>query len=216
MTRGWLVPAVLLLAACTSSNSGTPSITDLSVTPTTTTTIPPTTSSSSTTSTTSTSTTTTTTTVPCPALGDTATKQSADPLQLSFLLGADIRTGDDVCHERIVIELQGEGEFPGWAVAYVPGPVTLGQSNETVEIAGNAILLVRMGMWMQDMEFRGYTGPTQIFPTNVDHIREMRMVDNWEGVSVWAIGLDEQYPFTVDVYDGPPRLVIDIQVREEP
>ena len=216
MTRGWLVPAVLLLAACTSSNSGTPSITDLSVTPTTTTTIPPTTSSSSTTSTTSTSTTTTTTTVPCPALGDTATKQSADPLQLSFLLGADIRTGDDACHERIVIELQGDGQFPGWTVAYVPGPVTLGESNETVEIAGNAILLVRMGMWMQDMEFHGYTGPTQIFPTNVDHIREMRMVDNWEGVSVWAIGLDEQYPFTVDVYDGPPRLVIDIQVREEP
>ena len=192
MTRGWLVPAVLLLAACTSSNSGTPSITDLSVTPTT------------------------TTTVPCPALGDTATKQSADPLQLSFLLGADIRTGDDACHERIVIELQGDGQFPGWTVAYVPGPVTLGESNETVEIAGNAILLVRMGMWMQDMEFHGYTGPTQIFPTNVDHIREMRMVDNWEGMTTWAIGLDDDYPFTVDVYDGPPRLVIDLQVREEP
>lgn len=151
-----------------------------------------------------------TTAAGCPTSGGTADVSSADPLLMSSLLGADIRTGAHPCYERVVIELMGAGTFPGWAVGYATDPVPLGQSGEGVSLLGAATLQVRMGMWMQSMEGGGYQGDFQLFPTNVVHVRELRLVDNFEGVSTWAIGLDAQYPFAVAVLHAPERLVIDI------
>lgn len=199
--------ALLFLAACSSdkSTSGTPAPVVSSTVPVTTTiaatTVPVTTTIAATTS----------TSAPCTVTGDVSKKESSDPLAMSSLVGADIRTGTHPCFERIVIELEGSGDFPGWWVEYVDDPVRLGESDEFVDIAGNATLLVRMGMWMQDMEGNGYPGPLQVFPTDVSHILELRNTENWEGVTLWAIGLDAQRPFTVSVLTGPPRLVIDVQ-----
>ena len=221
---------VLLLAACssdratdgaTAATSTGPGSTTSIVAPTTEgtdTTAPPTTTGTDTTASTVAPTTPTTpppaTTTPCPAVGDTATTTSSDPVAMSSLVGADIRVGDHPCYERVVIELAGSGDFPGWAAEYVSGPVYLGESDETVEIDGDATLLVRMGMWMPTMEGDGYSGPTDIFPTTVDHIVELRQTENWEGYSIWAIGVDAEYPFTVTVQHAPERLVIDFQVAE--
>lgn len=207
--------AITLFTAACGSDASSPTVpsaapsttsvptTSTSVAPTTTvTTVPP-----------STSTTvpaTTTTVEACSSSGDTLRKESDDPLAMSGLVGADIRAGAHPCFDRVVIELGGDGTFPGWWVEYVQDPVTLGESNETAFIAGAATLEVRMGMWMQSMEGVGYSGPTDIFPTVVDHIEEMRLTENWEGVTRWAIGVDETRPFTVSVLQGPPRLVIDI------
>lgn len=216
-----LAVVVLLLAACssnkasetTAASSTSAAVTTTSAVSTTTTASGSTTSAAPTTSpTTVAPATTTTTTVVCTAEGDTTRKQSADPLAMSGLVGVDIRTGAHPCFERVVIELGGDGPggFPGWGVAYVDDPVTLGESEETVYIEGDATLLVRMGMWMPDMEGNGWGGATDIFPTNVRHIQELRQIENWEGVSIWTIGLDGTYPFTVDVYTNPYRLVIDV------
>lgn len=60
----------------------------------------------------------------------------------------------------------------------------------------------------------GYSGPTDIGPTTVDHIVELRQTENWEGMTIWAIGVDEEYPFTVITEHAPERLVIDFQVVE--
>ena len=147
----------------------------------------------------------------CTVDGDLTTKESADPMLMSGMLGADIRTGRHDCYERVVVELLGGTNFPGWSIGYVNDPVSLGESGETVFIQGAATLRLRMGMWMQSMEGDGYQGEIQLFPTTVDHIVELRLVENWEGVSVWAIGLDQQYPFKVFVLHSPERLVIDVQ-----
>jgi hypothetical protein len=64
---------------------------------------------------------------------------------------------------------------------------------------------------MQNPEGQGYSGPTDIVPTNVSHILELRMIENFEGMSSWAIGLDAELPMTVTTLDDPPRLVIDLQ-----
>lgn len=217
----WFPVAVLLLAAC-SSDTATDGTSATSSSATTTsvavdTSVGTTTTAGGNTSTTATTTVTPTTapatTEPCVAEGDTARKESDDPLAMSGLVGTDIRTGAHPCFERVVIELggTGPGTFPGWWVEYVDDPVTLGESNETAFIEGDATLLVRMGMWMPNMDGEGWDGPTQLFPTNVSHILELRQTENWEGVSIWTIGLDGEYPFTVDVYEDPYRLVIDIQ-----
>lgn len=162
-----------------------------------------------TTSTTAGTATTTTVAGGCAAAGDLAAKHAADPLLMSGLTGADIRVGRHPCFERLVIELRGTGAFPGWTAEYVDDPVRLGESDEFTSIAGSATLLVRMGMWMQTMEGEGYQGATDLFPTTVDHVLEMRLTENWEGMSIWAIGLDTALPFTVTVLHTPERLVID-------
>ena len=153
---------------------------------------------------------TTAPTVPCAPTGDTYAKESEDPLAMSGLFGKDIRTGRHACFERVVIELQGSGDFPGWTVEYQDDPVVLEESNETVFLSGDATIVARFGAWMQTMESEGYSGPRDVFPTNVSDILELRLVENWEGVTRWAIGVDKERPFTVTQLTDPPRLVIDI------
>ncbi|MEQ1699286.1 MAG: hypothetical protein ABMA25_04205 [Ilumatobacteraceae bacterium] len=225
--RHLLPVVVLLLAACSSERAATPatsatgtgpgtSVTAPASTTGTDTTVPPTTTGTDTTASTVAPTTPPSppTTEQCRRLGDTAAKTSADPLAMSSMVGVDIRIGDHPCYERVVIELAGAGDFPGWSTEYVNGPVRLGESDEFVEIGGDATLLVRMGMWMPTMEGDGYSGPTDISPTTVDHIVELRQTENWEGMTIWAIGVDEEYPFTVTMQHAPERLVIDFQVVE--
>jgi hypothetical protein len=175
-----------------------------------------TTTATSTNSTSTNSTTTSTTTTPaCAVTGDTEAKTSGEPLTLSPLPGTDIQASARPCVEEITVRFESgttPSDFPGWSVEYVDDPVYLGESGETVDIAGDVTLLLRLGSWMPSMEGEGYAGPTDIVPTDVAHIVEMRQTSNFEGVTTWAIGLDAKYPFTVTVPDGPPRLVIQLQV----
>lgn len=133
------------------------------------------------------------------------------------MVGVDIRTGGHGCYERVVIEFAESGDpvpvwMPGWWVRYADGPVTLGESNETVDLAGDATLLITAAAWMPNMEYVGYDGPTQFVPDNVTHLLELRQVYNWEGYSTWAVGLDRERPFRVFTLTQPSRLVVDIGV----
>jgi hypothetical protein len=134
------------------------------------------------------------------------------PQQLSGLVGRDIRTGAHPCFERVVIELQGTGDFPGYRVEYVPDPVRLSPSDLIAQIEGDATLVVSVGAWMSNTEGEGYAGPQQIVPTNVQHIVELRLIENFEGMSMWAIGLDEQRGFRVSTLLEPPRIVVDVAI----
>lgn len=216
-----LAAALLLIAACSSDRSSSAGTTDSSETTDATdttdstsvdTTVPGSETTAATPTTASATTAVATTNPACTPTGDTDPKASADPLLMSSLVGVDIRTGTHPCFERVVIELGGSGGFPGWAVEYVDDPVRLGESDEFVEIAGAATLFVRMGMWMPSMEGDGYAGPIQVFPGNVPHILELRETENFEGMCIWSIGVQAEYPFTVDVLHAPERLVIDIYI----
>ena len=88
--------------------------------------------------------------------------------------------------------------------------MTLSPSDETVEIAGDATLLVAIAAWMPTMEGEGYAGPRQFVPPNVEHIVEVRQIENFEGMHQWAIGLDRERAFDVTFLDAPPRVVIDV------
>ena len=137
------------------------------------------------------------------------------PQRMSGLVGADIRTGAHPCFERVVLELEGTGDLPGYRVQYVDDPVLLSPSDLTVEIAGDATLLLQAGVWMTNMEGEGYDGPTDIVPTNVDHLLELRMTENFEGMTSWAIGLDRARPFVVDTLTDPPRIVVDVWTADD-
>jgi hypothetical protein len=133
------------------------------------------------------------------------------PFTLSSLVGGDIRTGAHSCFERVVLELEGVGDLPGYRVQYVDDPVKLSPSDQEVDIAGDATLVLSVGVWMTTMEGAGYVGPDQFVPANVDNIAELRLIENYEGTHQWAIGLDRERPFSVTTLSNPPRIVIDIE-----
>ena len=70
--------------------------------------------------------------------------------------------------------------------------------------------MVSLGIWMQSPEGGGYQGPHDVVPTNVSTILEYRLVENFEGQSAWALGLDRTRSFRVITLTGPPRLVVDV------
>lgn len=158
---------------------------------------------------------TTTTTEACAPFGGTAEVRVKFPDFLSPLIGKDIRTGMETCLERIVIELQTSSiptapGFPGYYVRYATGPVKESPSDLPVTISGSDVLLVSLGSWMNFQGTAGYSGPSQIFPNNTDHIQELRLIENFEGMTTWAIGLDDELPFRVLELSNPPRLVIEL------
>jgi hypothetical protein len=129
---------------------------------------------------------------------------------MSGLVGADVRVGTHPCFERFVLELQGTGDLPGYWVRYQDPPLTNDPAGEPVAVAGSAFVVVTVESWMSTIEGGGYQGPTRITPTTVSHIKELVMLGNFEGVTIWAIGVDQQRPFKVSTLDSPPRLVIDL------
>ena len=151
-----------------------------------------------------------TTTAACTEQGDLLAKQSPDQNVYGAIAGSEIRTGAHPCFERVVIEFAGTGTFPAWQVAYVSDPIPLGQSGMDASLRGDATLLVRLTSMMASPPAETWEGPTQIFPTTVQHVRELRLAENFEGIAIWGIGLDQQYPFLVFVLHSPERLVIDI------
>ena len=133
------------------------------------------------------------------------------PNRMSGMVGSDIRTGAHPCFERVVIEFaDGPGDMPGVRVEYVDDPVLLSPSDQTVDIDGDATLVISIGAWMPSMEGEGYAGPTDFRPTNVEHIEQVRQIENFEGLSAWAIGLDQARDFEVSYLDSPARIVVDI------
>jgi len=124
-----------------------------------------------------------------------------------WLVGA---VGDRQCN---VVELQGTGELPGWSARYADGPVTIGESDDPAPIAGEAVLLLRLGAWMRTMDGAGYQGPKDITPTNVEAVQQVLLVDDAEGMSTWAIGLDAPRSYRVSTLTDPPRVVVDIQTE---
>ncbi len=142
------------------------------------------------------------------------------PGGLTSLVGIDIRTGAHDCYERIVIEFaQGDaptpGIEPGYWIRYTDAPIALGQTDDQfVTIRGTAHVLMSVEAWMYDVDEQGrptgYAGPIDLFPTNVTTIEEIRLIDNSEGVQVWAVGLDRERDLRVTTLDDPQRLVIDV------
>lgn len=185
------------------------------------TTMPPTTGVATTvpvTSTPVTSTPVTSTTVACEFSGSTADRRDSFPERMTSMVGVDIRTGAHPCYERIVVELADStmltpGGMPGWWVRYADGPITLGQTDDQfVEVRGDATLLISMNAWMPSMDGEGWVGSTDIFPTNVARVLELRQIDNWEGQNTWAVGIDVERPFRVFTLGSPTRLVVDIRI----
>ena len=150
----------------------------------------------------------------CPDPGGADAVEDGFPERLSTLVGLEIRTGSHPpCFERVVIEFTGSGDFPGYRVEYRPDPIIDSPRGEPVEVAGDATLVISAGAWMPNPEGDGYDGPREVMPTNVQTILELEQIENFEGMTAWAVGLDRERPFTVRTLENPTRLVVDVSLE---
>lgn len=150
----------------------------------------------------------------CPDPGEVGTVEADFPEGLSTLVGLEIRTGSHPpCFERVVIEFAGTGDLPGYRVEYRPDPIIDSPKGAEVEVAGDATLVITAGAWMPNPEGDGYDGPRELVPANVETILELEQIENFEGMTQWAIGLDRERPFTVTTLQNPTRLVVDLSLQ---
>ena len=66
---------------------------------------------------------------------------------------------------------------------------------------------------MPNPEGDGYDGPRELVPTNVESILELEQIENFEGMTAWAVGLDRERSFTVMTLENPTRLVVDVSLE---
>jgi hypothetical protein len=88
-------------------------------------------------------------------------------------------------------------------------PFSLAGSGQAVDIAGKRFIAVTFrGMAIADEQGNpSYTGPDDIRP-NALAVRELKLVDDFEGVVTWIVGVDGPGCVAVSRLTGPSRIVV--------
>lgn len=132
-----------------------------------------------------------------------------DP-QVGVAMLVGVRVAQNEGFDRLVLEFPDE-HLPGYEVGYAAGPAAQCGSGEPVELAGTAVLLVRLvTAQAHDEQGRSALEERALLP-ELPAIREARLVCDFEGHIEWALGVAARTPFRVAELTRPTRLVVDIQ-----
>lgn len=196
--RSLLLAAVLSLFACLPPTAVTPTPTPASAAPSptplrtaapTATTAPPATPS------------------PTPTAAPAATPAAACPRSSGGPTAgggtlAEVRIGSLSGFERVVFDFAA-GTLPQYTVEQAASFVA--PSGQTVPVQGNTHVAIRFngagGMG-------SYRGPTSFRPAST-LLREVKLVEDFEGVLVWGVGLERVSCPRILVLSSPTRLVVD-------
>ena len=157
-------------------------------------------------------------TTECEALsGATREKKVSPAIQdrpTMFLTDVEVEIED--CVERVTFKFEESEPGPGYDVSYQPPDVAKLEdgSGNPLAVAGADFLVVRTFPVMtaeiegEDLR-RTYDGPRNIpAPVEARLIREVAQTGDFEAQVTWAIGLDNEHPFTVTASDD--ELVVEI------
>jgi hypothetical protein len=88
-------------------------------------------------------------------------------------------------------------------------PFSLGGSGADVSVAGHRFIAVTFrGMAIADEQGNpSYTGPSDIKPMALA-VRQLRLVDDFEGVVTWIVGVDGPACVAVTSLSSPKRIVV--------
>jgi len=113
-----------------------------------------------------------------------------------------VRLGSQSGFERVVFDF-GAGALPQYT--FEQAASFIAPSGQTVSVQGNTHFAVRFngagGMG-------SYRGPTSFRPASA-LIRELKLVEDFEGVLVWGVGLERVSCPRILVLSSPTRLVLD-------
>ncbi|MBI1377316.1 MAG: hypothetical protein GC157_07530 [Frankiales bacterium] len=145
------------------------------------------------------------------------TSYSTDPVerppgQAGFALLTAVRLAGHVGYDRFVVEF--DDHVPGYRVEYASKPVIADPSGETVAVAGDHVILVRLepaGTFdTAGSGTQGYDGPRRV-SADTSVVTEAVQTGDFESVLAWVLGVDGMAPFAVSTLQDPARLVIDVQ-----
>ncbi|MBT2512836.1 hypothetical protein [Arthrobacter sp. ISL-30] len=126
----------------------------------------------------------------------------------------NIRTGQHLCFDRMVIDLN--GKVAGYTVRYVPAVAQEG-SGHTVPLRGGAFVRVTVNAPSYDENYNStYNPANQSELSNVSGYQTFRQIasaGSYEGYSSFGLGVRARLPFrvfTVDGPDGGSRMVVDV------
>lgn len=129
------------------------------------------------------------------------------PTAPPVLVLTDVRAAAHEGFDRIVFELQ--GGLPGYRVEYVDEATGCG-SGEPVEIAGGALLRVRMAPAAAHDDAGAATFPQQELMPGLASILEAEQTCDFEADVTWVVGLTEEADFTAVSLLDPFRVVVDV------
>ncbi len=126
-----------------------------------------------------------------------------------------IRIAHNPGFDRLVFEFA-PSTVPGGVYGMPPFRIAVatslsGPSGQPVPIEGSALFGVRFqnASTVDPNGARTYTGPTSLKPTTTPLIKEVRLVEDFERVLVWGVGLQRLQCPTLLTLSSPVRLVLD-------
>ena len=112
---------------------------------------------------------------------------------------------------RVVFDFE-PGDVPWWSAEYTSGPFN-STGDGVIPVSGTDFLRVILSSTTYDLtgaEVRiTYDGSERI-PANTNSVTEVVLIDDFEGVSEWVIGVNGNKPFSVGTLTNPPRVYVDI------
>lgn len=140
--------------------------------------------------------------------GPQSQPQGAD----TFLSVTGVRIGEHAGYTRIVIDMAGQGNQPGYSARYVDAAYEAGSGNLRT-VAGDRILQVDVSGWGYpfDTGVDEYAGPRTIGGPASGSVAQVQLGTFYEGVAQFFIGVrGSDKPYRVSVLQEPTRVVIDV------
>ncbi len=121
----------------------------------------------------------------------------------------DVRTARNEGFDRIVFEFEGT-QVPGYHVEYVDSPVRHCASGETVEIAGQGWLQVRLQPAQAHAHGQVTVAQRERKPA-LPVLQELELTCDFEADVTWVLGVKAPNRYRVMELREPTRLVVDVQ-----
>jgi hypothetical protein len=122
----------------------------------------------------------------------------------------DVRVGTHDGYDRVVFEF--DSGIPQFTLEEATPPLLRDPSGLEIDVEGNAFwrLVMHGGTAALPDGGASYNGPTDFTP-NFPKLSELVSAGDFEAVSSWYIGLDDESCVRVLTLNEPSRLVIDIE-----
>jgi hypothetical protein len=119
-----------------------------------------------------------------------------------------VRAGTHPGYDRFVVEFS--GTIPSYSVARQSSAAfTLSPSGQQAGLDGDHGLLITL---KPTSDWTAYSGPTALRPA-YPYLRQARMVQNFEAVQQWGLGIAGSPCIHVFTLASPSRLVVDVTAQ---
>jgi hypothetical protein len=154
---------------------------------------------------------------PLPGAGlEGVSSPATETRETMYLTNVSEDTEANGCSAIVIFAFEKQAPGPGFDVSYQPASTAKIQdgSGNTIEIEGNAFLVVRLMPAMTakidgDQVTKTYRGPNRVKAGVPSFVKEIVKTGDFEAQVTWVIGLDQKRPFKTAASDAGLEIDID-------